>query len=131
MGRLPRVIIGAPPSYRESLRLRRYLADKEGIAENLESWAVLASAEGRHADAVRLHAAAEAYRRVIGAPTRPEDIVKHTEQLTAARQVLGAAAYDEAWSARCSPLNRPWNRYNSGLLAISHADLRNGRAVRC
>ncbi len=85
--------------YRESLALRRELGDKLGVVYGLEGLAAVARAQGHAERAARLWGAAAAVRAALGAPLPPGERPGREQAVTAARAALGAAAFEEAWSA--------------------------------
>jgi hypothetical protein len=90
-----------------SLRMRRELGAKRGMAEMLDEFARLALAEHGAAGAGRaalLFGAAAALRERIGAPLPPVERAEHDRCVAAARQALGEAAYGERMAAgRAAP----------------------------
>lgn len=86
---------GARRSFGASLHLRRLMADKHGIAESLERHA---GCDLSAAVSVRLLAAAETLRHIIGAPLPPIEREEHTLLLDKARQTLGEQAFAALWA---------------------------------
>src|SRR5262249_4347719 len=83
--------------HRESLTLRRDIGDKLGIADSLEGFAMLAAAQNRPADAVRLFATAETLRLAIHSPLPPSDREERDHLLDTARATLGETAFASVW----------------------------------
>ncbi|MBL8055491.1 MAG: protein kinase [Anaerolineales bacterium] len=87
---------GAPAEaarhFRASLRLRREMGDRQGVAEALEG---LAGAAGSAERAARLLAAARALRELIGAPLPPVDQPDYARLADG----LGAALGEAGWAA--------------------------------
>jgi non-specific serine/threonine protein kinase len=77
----------------QSLGIKTSLADKEGIAWNLEGLAGVAGASGKIDRAARLFGAAEALRRTISIPLPAPDLPVYAGIVSQAR----AAADPEAW----------------------------------
>jgi non-specific serine/threonine protein kinase len=84
--------------FRQSLRLKVALADKEGIAWNLEGLASVAGEEADPERAARLFGAADALRRSIGIPLAPADLPLHERSLALARSQVDPQAWHARWS---------------------------------
>jgi tetratricopeptide (TPR) repeat protein len=82
----------------ESLELAGDLGDNWGIAFSLEGFGSVAGAAGQHARATRLFAAAAVLRRGICAPLQPPEQAEFKQEVGAAREALGEAAFEEAWA---------------------------------
>ena len=82
--------------YAESLQLWLELGDERGVAQGLEGFAILASADSRPERAVRLISTARAIRERITEPSSPSRRAALDRLLEAARRELGAA-YEAAW----------------------------------
>ncbi|HEV7663899.1 MAG TPA: tetratricopeptide repeat protein [Chloroflexota bacterium] len=85
--------------FTESLELRQALGNTVGIAECLEGFAALASANGRPRRAARLYGAAEALREITGAPLFDAERAEHDKSVKAVRQRLGERSLLGEWSA--------------------------------
>ncbi len=87
--------------YRESLRLRCEIDDKEGIAYELEGLATCyVSGEPGESDplfSTRLFGAADALRKTIGLPIKPTEGLLNQDYIDAARASLGETAFQKAW----------------------------------
>jgi len=81
-----------------SLRVCAPLGDQVGLAEALESCAEVAAAQGAFARAVLYASAAARLRTQLGAPLFPADAVRHEKMLRHAREQLGEAEFERAWS---------------------------------
>ncbi|RPJ38739.1 MAG: tetratricopeptide repeat protein, partial [Chloroflexi bacterium] len=81
---------------RKALRIFRELGDRQGQAESL---AALAAASGPMPEAARLFGAADALRVTLGAPVPLVERDGYDRDAAAARQVLGADAFDADWRA--------------------------------
>lgn len=81
--------------FRESLTLTHELDDKRGVAGCLETLAGTIRSPER---TVRLFGAARTLRDEIGAPLSPAEHAEYEARLNAARQTLGDAAFEEAYS---------------------------------
>ncbi len=81
----------------ECLAISRETGDRRGMAEALELIAGLAC-ETAPARAVRLYAAVDSLRRVIGAPPPPQERAEHLRRLAAARAAIGETTYAFRWS---------------------------------
>jgi len=84
--------------FRQSLRLKQALADKEGIAWNLEGLAGVAGEQGSPERAARLFGAAEALRHSIGIPIAPADLPLHERNLAHARSQVDPQTWHARWS---------------------------------
>jgi non-specific serine/threonine protein kinase len=84
--------------FRQSLRLKQALADKEGIAWNLEGLAGVAGEQGSPERAARLFGAADALRRSIGIPIAPADLPLHERSLTLPRSQVDPQTWHARWS---------------------------------
>jgi DNA-binding CsgD family transcriptional regulator len=84
--------------YEEALRDLKDVGDKWWIALCLEGMAGLAVAREQSARAARLFGAAWALRGTIGAPRPPAFRSYHDRNLATARDRLGEAAFEEAFS---------------------------------
>ncbi len=82
----------------ESLAIRREVRDRGGIAESLAGFAALGAAQRQEERAARLWGAAEALREAIGAPLRQSERERYDADVSAARAVLGDAAFTAAWA---------------------------------
>jgi predicted ATPase/DNA-binding SARP family transcriptional activator len=83
----------------ESLAVSWELGNQEGIARSLAAFARLGMAEGHLERAVWLWSAAEALRRVIGAPLPPDERPAYEHCLATVRQALGEEGFAGAWAA--------------------------------
>ncbi|HSB90311.1 MAG TPA: tetratricopeptide repeat protein [Anaerolineales bacterium] len=83
--------------FRQSLNLKVALADKEGIAWNLEGLAGVAGAEGRADRAARLFGAADSLRKAIGIPLPAPDLPLYGRTVEQARQSADPGLWEEAW----------------------------------
>ncbi|HEX6288940.1 MAG TPA: tetratricopeptide repeat protein [Herpetosiphonaceae bacterium] len=83
---------------RESFMLYRDAGVKQEIAECLEMMAAIVWAQGAAAWAVRLLGAAASLRDDLGAHPSPAERAHCDDMLAAARQRLGAAAFQAAWA---------------------------------
>ena len=83
--------------YEQSLEIARQLGYKQGIAVSLGLFASLAIREKQVEHAVRLWAAADAVRKVLGSPTSPREQEEHDRHLAAAREVLGVEKFAAFW----------------------------------
>jgi DNA-binding CsgD family transcriptional regulator len=84
--------------YAESLGLWQELGDERGIAQVLEGFAILASAESRWARAVSLIGTARAIRERIAEPNSPNRLAALESLLGSARTHLGDA-FEAIWTA--------------------------------
>lgn len=80
----------------ESMRLEQELDHREGIAENLEGLASLATAQSQYGRAARLFSAAENLRTTLGIPLPPADASNLEKWKTIVRNELSDAAYTSA-----------------------------------
>ena len=71
------------------MRIRQALGEKLGLAESLESFALLASRLGRLELTVLLSRAATALRETIGAPRLPAEQKRYEDVLAVACDQLG------------------------------------------
>jgi uncharacterized protein HemY len=85
--------------YVESLTHYRDLDAKPGIANLLDAFARLATAQNRMERAARLFGAADALRVSINASVPPLERKDHEEGVVAARDALGEEAFAAAWAA--------------------------------
>jgi predicted ATPase/DNA-binding SARP family transcriptional activator/DNA-binding CsgD family transcriptional regulator len=83
---------------KEGLALNRKLGNWAYAAYCLEAFAGLAGGRGQGARAARLWGAAEALRNNIGAPLPPEPRSYYDRSMTAARALLGEAAWEEGFA---------------------------------
>ncbi len=81
---------------RKALNIFRELGDRQGQAESL---AALAAASGPTPEAARLFGAADALRVTLGVPVPLVERADYERAIAAARQTLGADAFDAAWLA--------------------------------
>jgi len=81
---------------RESLAILKNIGDRRGIAFVLEGFACLAAAENQARRAISLAAAAEALRRIIGAPTPPTWRADIDRSVEIARRTLESDAVENA-----------------------------------
>jgi hypothetical protein len=82
----------------ESLRLRREMGDKRGIAESLNEFASLASGQAQPERALRLAGAAATLRALLGTPLAPAEQDRLDRWLQSARAALSAEAGVVAWA---------------------------------
>jgi non-specific serine/threonine protein kinase len=85
--------------HRDGLATRQEIGDQTGLADSLEQVGHLVSAAGQHVDAVRLIAAAAAFRRTIGSSIRTYAQGYVDRSLAAARHALDRATFDAAHAA--------------------------------
>lgn len=90
--------VQAQTLYAESLAIRRGVADKSGIAESLEGMAGVSFSTGQVERAARLFGAAAALRETIGEVLALDQRATHERQTGCARAMLGAEAWNTAWS---------------------------------
>lgn len=84
--------------YEESLKMRRELGDRWGIAYALEGLAKLALALNGPGPAARLWRAAERLAEEIGVPPGPTDRLRCERHVASARAGLGDdSAFNVAW----------------------------------
>jgi predicted ATPase/DNA-binding SARP family transcriptional activator len=83
--------------FRDSLALKVALADKEGIAWNLEGLAGVASALKRPERAARLYGAAAALREAIGIPVPGPDVPLYERIISEARAQLDPPDWERCW----------------------------------
>jgi predicted ATPase/transcriptional regulator with XRE-family HTH domain len=88
----------AEAQHAEALSRFRGAGDGWGQALCLEGLAEVAAWAGRHADAVRLFGAADAWRESNGAPVPPNDRADHARALATAAHSLGEVAFAVAWA---------------------------------
>jgi len=88
--------------FRESLRLKVELADKEGVAWNLEGLAGVAGAKGRGERAARLFGAADALRRAIGIPIAAPDRDFYQRNIEQAEALQAPETWQACWSEGAS-----------------------------
>ena len=81
---------------RESLAILKNIGDRRGIAFVLEGFACLAAAENQLRRAIALAAAAEALRRIIGAPPPPTWRADVERSVGIARRTLESDAVEKA-----------------------------------
>lgn len=84
--------------YHEALLLMRALGDQRGLAFCLEGMAGLAVAGGHATHAVQLCGVAARLRTEVGAPAPPPERRPIEQTITAARSILGDAAFAAAWA---------------------------------
>jgi non-specific serine/threonine protein kinase len=84
--------------YAEAMRQRLAIDRKLGVAFTLSGFAGLAAAEGDHARAVRLSAAAARLCELSGVPSHRTQEGYIRNRLPEIRATLGTAAYESAWS---------------------------------
>lgn len=84
--------------FEESMRLSWDLGERRSLAYSLEAFARLAQAEEEWDRAVTLWGAAAALRETIGSPLTPPEQALHQQNLEAARNTLGTAAFEAALS---------------------------------
>ena len=82
----------------ESLRMRRDLADRTGVAGGLESVAAVQSAREGHGRAARLLGAAARLREDAPAPLSPAERAITDAALASVRFALGDEAFEAAWA---------------------------------
>ncbi len=87
-----------PGTFADSLHLKIQLADKEGIAWNLEGLAGVAAAVGDGGRSARLFGAAAALRRAIGIPIAAPDATFYEKNLALGRSRLHPEAWTAAWA---------------------------------
>src|SRR5688572_16305134 len=89
-----------------SLALWQDLGDERGIAQCLESLALLAAGSERQshgmARSVRLLGAASTVREIVGEPSSPARAAILAQTLAQARDRLGPALYEAAWTEGCA-----------------------------
>jgi non-specific serine/threonine protein kinase len=81
----------------ESLKIRKVLGDKYGMAVSLEGIAWLAAGQEQPERAVRLWAAAEVLREAIGSPLPSNQREEYNRNLAVVREALGAEAFAALW----------------------------------
>jgi predicted ATPase/Tfp pilus assembly protein PilF len=91
-------LAAAEVQYAEALALFREAGDGWGQALCVEGFAELAARAGRHAQAVRLFGAADAWREANGAPVPPTDRADYDQALASAAGALGEVAFAVAWA---------------------------------
>jgi predicted ATPase/DNA-binding SARP family transcriptional activator len=92
--------------FTESLVVQRELADTAGVAFVLERFVGLAVSECRYATALSLAGAASVLREEVGSPLPPRRQVSLNDDLSSARQALGAERAAEAWATgRAMPMD--------------------------
>lgn len=84
--------------HRDALRVYRDVGDRRGIASSLEGLAALAVIQSRAAEAARLYGCAAALRATFGSPVPVIEQGLYEHGITAARAVLGGAAYERLWA---------------------------------
>jgi predicted ATPase len=84
--------------FRQSLNLKVALADKEGIAWNLEGLAGVAGAEGQADRAARLFGAAETLRQAIGIPLPAPDLPLYEKTVVQARRPADPQRWEASWA---------------------------------
>jgi hypothetical protein len=89
---------GAIAKMRESLAVLRELEDELGMAEWLEYQAQIAALDNNPPRAARLHGAAAAVRKELGAPLAPSEAANLERNVESARQALGDG-WNEPWEA--------------------------------
>ncbi|MGH8849758.1 MAG: tetratricopeptide repeat protein [Casimicrobiaceae bacterium] len=82
----------------EALRAFRAFGINNAALECLEDYAGVINKLGRADDAVRLHAAAAAARKDLALPASPRSEAKRNSSIEAAREALGGATFNAAWS---------------------------------
>ena len=87
---------------RESLALRSKLGNRHALAATLELIASVHAASSRPALAAQIWGAAERLREALGAPLSPATRRQYQTDTAAARNALGDAAFERAWSAGTS-----------------------------
>jgi predicted ATPase/DNA-binding CsgD family transcriptional regulator/Tfp pilus assembly protein PilF len=83
----------------ESLTLQRDLGDRHGMAFVLERFGMAAAARGKPRQALKMAAAADALREVIGVPLAPRARLDLDHWVAAARNALTAEDASAAWTA--------------------------------
>jgi hypothetical protein len=83
--------------YREGLTIERDRGDKSGIALFFESIAGVLAEKGRADRAVRLYSGAEVLRELDAAPLPPAGKEDLDRRINAARSILTAEEFDNAW----------------------------------
>ena len=87
--------------------LSQEVGDKVGIAYGLEGLAGVAAGQGEVARAARLWGAAEALRRVLGAPLPPTEGAKFAPMVVAAQAQVDPVTWAAAWAeGRAMPLEQ-------------------------
>ena len=82
----------------ESLTIARELGDKRGIVYSLAAFASLALEENAMVHAVRLMAAGSALRESFHFPSSSDEREEVEQEESAAKTVLGEAAFAAAWA---------------------------------
>jgi len=80
------------------LRRAQAIDNKDAIAQGIEGLACVAAASGQAAGAIRLAAAADALREMIGAPLSPYSREELNRHLRPAVEALSGTDYEVAWS---------------------------------
>jgi non-specific serine/threonine protein kinase len=83
----------------ESLKLFNAVADKDGLTECLERFAMLANAHADFRRAARLFGAANVLRKEAGTTLPPAERAEYDRELNATRAQLDAATFDAEWRA--------------------------------
>jgi DNA-binding SARP family transcriptional activator len=97
--------VAAEACFRESLRMRCALGDREGMRFNLWGLAAVAQATGQPLKAARIWGAEETLREDLGATIPPGHGARSAQRMEMARNEAAAGAFAEAWNAgRVSPL---------------------------
>jgi hypothetical protein len=91
--------VRATTLYEESLRLRREIGDKHGLAECLEGLAGVAMAQQQLERAARFLGAAAALREAIDAPLSPRQQARHEHDISVVRTGLDEATFAAAIAA--------------------------------
>jgi tetratricopeptide (TPR) repeat protein len=83
----------------ESLRLFDEVGDKDGLAECLERFAMLANANANFRRAAQLFGAASVLRKEAGTVLALAEQAEYASELSATRAQLDTATFDAAWQA--------------------------------
>ncbi len=83
----------------ESLRLFGEVGDKDGLAESLERFAMLANANANFRRAAQLFGAASVLRKEAGTVLARVERAEYGGELNATRAQLDTATFDAAWQA--------------------------------
>lgn len=84
-------------SLAEGIEIRNALGSLPGVAATLQSFAVLAGAQGRNERAVVLLATADALHRTYGSQSEPVETARIEAVRVAALEALGRHAFDALW----------------------------------
>jgi hypothetical protein len=83
----------------DSLTLLCDIGDKDGIADGLERFAMLATLQAQAARAARLFGAAAELRKAIGTAPAPPDKAAYDALLATIRSSLSTTEFESAWRA--------------------------------